>query len=181
MKASEKKQLYETLKQRFESNTKRHMDISWANVKSALEANPHILKVVYHMEETGGEPDVILTTDGKWYFYDCSPESPKGRRSLCYDQKALESRKKNKPAGNARAMAEEIGLALLDESDYKFLQTFGPFDTKTSTWIKTPQSIREKGGALFCDYRYGHTFTYHNGAESYYASRGFRGKIKLKG
>lgn len=181
MKASEKKQLYETLKQRFESNTKRHKDISWANVKSALEANPGILKVVYQMESTGGEPDVILTTDGNMYFYDCCPESPKGRRSLCYDQKALESRKKNKPAGSARVMAEEIGLTLLDESDYKFLQTFGPFDTKTSTWIKTPQSIREKGGALFCDYRYGHTFTYHNGAESYYASRGFRGKIKLKG
>ena len=166
---------------RFENHMHRHDQLLWSTVAERLAACPEKLWILHEMENSGGEPDVLGTLDdeGLVRYYDCSMQSPAGRRSLCYDQKALDSRKANKPKGNAVTIASAMGITLLTESDYRYLQTFGPFDTKTSSWILAPQSVRELGGALFCDYRYGQMFTYHNGAESYYAARGFRGWIAI--
>jgi Protein of unknown function (DUF4256) len=169
------------LKARFEKHMKRHEGIAWANVQARLEAAPDKLLSIDRMEETEGEPDVTGqdTATGAYIFTDCSPESPKGRRSLCYDPQALESRKEHKPKDNAIALADEMCITLLDETQYRELQKLGPFDTKTSSWVATPDSIRKAGGAIFGDYRYGTVFIYHNGAESYYAARGFRGMVKV--
>lgn len=155
----------------------RHTHIAWEQVKERLEAHPEKTRSLHQMEETGGEPDVMGWDDatGEFIFYDCSAESPKGRRSVCYDRVGWESRKKHPPKDNALDMAAAIGIELLNEEQYRYLQQFGPFDARTSSWIITPRDIREKGGALFGDFRYGHTFIYHNGAQSYYATRGFRG------
>lgn len=169
------------LKERFDNNMKRHKGIKWPDVFKKIENNPEKLKVLIKMEETGGEPDVIAyekKTDS-FLFVDCSLESPKGRRNVCYDKEALESRKKNKPENNALDMASEIGIELLSEEEYYKLQKLGEFDTRSSSWIKTPEKIRKLGGALFCDRRYDTVFTYHNGAESYYSVRGFRGLLKV--
>ncbi len=176
-----REELLSILKQRFEENMQRHPDIEWAQVEARLADHPDKLKALFEMERTGGEPDVIgFDADtGQSIFCDCSPQSPTGRRSLCYDREAWEARKKNKPAGSAMELAEQIGIEMLTEEQYRHLQTLGEFDTKTSSWVKTPADIREKGGALFCDRRYGHVFTYHNGADSYYAHRGFRGVLKV--
>ena len=175
------KELLKILQIRFEKNIIRHKGLDWANIKSKLEANPEKLWSLNEMEKTGGEPDVVDEDKktAEYIFYDCSPESPKGRRSLCYDFKAWESRKEHKPKNNAIGMAAEMGIELLTEEQYRELQKLGIFDLKTSSWILTPTDIRKKGGALFCDFRFGHVFVYHNGAESYYASRGFRGSIKV--
>lgn len=173
--------LLKILKARFEKNIHRHPHLDWNKIQSKLESNPEKLSVLFRMEETEGEPDAIgydSKTDS-YIFCDCSAESPKGRRSLCYDRAALEARKEHKPKNSALDVANEIGIEILDESQYRALQQLGTFDTKTSSWIKTPDTIRKLGGALFCDYRYGTVFTYHNGAESYYAARGFRGLIKI--
>ena len=180
----EEKQLEEllgTLRARFEKNMNRHKGLEWAKVQAKLEANPEKLWSLNEMERTGGEPDVVGhdQTTGEYLFYDCSAESPKGRRSLCYDREALESRKANKPENNALDMAAAMGIELLTEEQYRELQKHGNFDTKTSSWVKTPAEIRKLGGAIFCDWRYDHVFTYHNGAESYYAARGFRCSIKI--
>jgi len=174
-------QLLSTLQTRFDKNRQRHQGLDWSKIQQKLEENPRKLQILFKMEETQGEPDVIGydKTSDEYIFCDCSPESPKGRRSLCYDQQALDSRKENKPQGSAVAMASEIGIDLLDEAQYRELQKLEKFDTKTSSWIKTPDKIRALGGALFCDLRYDTVFTYHNGAESYYAARGFRGILKL--
>lgn len=171
--------LIETLKDRFEKNMNRHKGIKWGDVQKRLESNPEKLKVLDEMELTGGEPDVVVydKKSGEVVFYDCAPESPKGRRSYCYDRAALDARKMHKPSNSAIDMANEIGIEILSEDEYFELQKLGDFDLKTSSWIKTPEDIRKKGGAIFCDKRYGRTFTYHNGADSYYASRGFRGKL----
>lgn len=173
--------LLKILKARFEKNIHRHPHLDWNKIQSKLESNPEKLSVLFRMEETEGEPDVIgyETETDTYVFCDCSAESPKGRRSLCYDRAALNSRKEHKPQNNALDMANEIGIEILDETQYRALQQLGNFDTKTSSWIKTPDAIRKLGGALFCDYRYQTVFTYHNGAESYYAARGFRGLIKI--
>lgn len=173
--------LLKILKARFEKNIHRHPHLDWNKIQSKLESNPEKLSVLFRMEETEGEPDVIgyETETDTYVFCDCSAESPKGRRSLCYDRAALNSRKEHKPQNNALDMANEIGIEILDETQYRALQQLGNFDTKTSSWIKTPDTIRKLGGALFCDYRYQTVFTYHNGAESYYAARGFRGLIKI--
>ncbi|MFS0749504.1 DUF4256 domain-containing protein [Oceanobacillus sp. 1P07AA] len=171
----------ETLKVRFEKNPNRHKDIKWENVQAKLEVNSEKLWSLYEMERTEGEPDVIeydYNTD-EYIFYDCSKESPKGRRSICYDREALESRKKHQPDNSAIDVAAEMGIELLTEQQYRILQEVGDFDMKTSSWIKTPSDIREAGGAIFCDYRYGHVFVYHNGASSYYGSRGFRGLLRI--
>ena len=173
--------LLATLKIRFEKNRNRHKGLEWANVMAKLEADPEKLWTLNEMETTGGEPDVVAydkKTD-EYIFYDCSPESPKGRRSVCYDREALEARKEHKPADNAVDMATEMGIELLSEEEYRALQQLGTFDTKTSSWVKTPAAIRKLGGAVFCDYRYGTVFLYHNGAESYYAARGFRGALRV--
>lgn len=173
--------LLSTLKDRFEKNPVRHKNLEWANVQAKLEANPEKLWSLNEMERTGGEPDVVefdKNTD-EYLFYDCSAESPKDRRSVCYDREALESRKENKPKNSALEMASEMGIELLTEEQYRELQQFGNFDTKTSSWIKTPAEIRKLGGAIFCDFRYNTVFVYHNGAESYYAARGFRGLLKV--
>lgn len=174
-------ELYEILRKRFEKNTNRHSGIKWEDVQKKLESNPEKLWSLNEMEETEGEPDVIdFDPKTKEYvFCDCSKESPKGRRSVCYDQDALESRKEHKPRHSAVGMAEEIGIELLDEEQYRNLQKLGQFDTKTSSWIATPANIRELGGALFGDRRFGHVFVYHNGAESYYGARGFRGLLRV--
>jgi len=175
------KELLSTLKARFEKNMKRHKSLKWADVQARLEANPKKLWSLDDMETTGGEPDVVgydKKTD-EYIFYDCSGESPKGRRSICYDDEALESRKENKPEGSAIGMAETIGIELLTEKQYRELQQLGEFDLKTSSWVETPTAIRKLGGALFCDCRYNHVFLYHNGAESYYAARGFRGSLRV--
>lgn len=172
-----KKEIIEILKVRFEENMSRHEGIDWSDVQARLEADEKKLWSLSEMERTGGEPDVV-GRDGEGYlFIDCSAESPIGRRSLCYDRKALESRKKNKPENAAMDMAEAMGIEILTEAQYRKLQELGPFDTKTSSWIKTPEDIRSLGGALFCDRRYDTVFVYHNGADSYYSARGFRGWI----
>jgi len=181
LSAEQREELIKTLKVRFEKNKSRHASLEWANVQSKLEANASKLSSLGEMERTGGEPDVIgydNTTD-EYIFCDCSAESPKGRRSFCYDREALESRKEYKPENNAVDMAASMGIELLTEEQYRELQMLGKFDTKTSSWVKTPAGIRKLGGAIFCDCRYDHVFTYHNGAESYYAVRGFRGLIRL--
>jgi hypothetical protein len=173
--------LLETLQARFEKYMGRHPGLEFPAVRARLEANPAKLWSLYEMERTGGEPDVIGYDEqtGEYVFCDCSAESPSGRRSLCYDNAALESRKEHKPGGSAVGMAAGMGIELLDEAQYRALQELGPFDMKTSSWIKTPADIRQRGGALFADYRYGHVFVYHNGAESYYAARGFRGSLRV--
>ena len=173
----QREELLRTLKARFEKNMNRHKGLEWANVQARLEPNPEKLWSLSEMERTGGEPDVFRhdTKSGEYIFYDCAAESPKDRRSLCYDREALESRKENKPKGNALDMADAMGIELLTEEQYRELQKLGEFDTKTSSWVRTPSTIRKLGGALFCDRRFDTVFTYHNGAESYYAARAFRG------
>jgi hypothetical protein len=177
----QREQLLRTLKARFEKNMNRHQDLDWAKVQARLDANAEKLWSLSEMERTGGEPDVVGhdKKTGEYVFYDCSEESPKGRRSFCYDREALESRKENKPKNNAMAMAAAIGIELLTEGQYRDLQKLGEFDTKTSSWVKTPSNIRKLGGALFCDRRFDTVFLYHNGAESYYAARAFRGSLKV--
>ena len=169
------------LRARFEKNMKRHKGIEWAKVQAKLEANPEKLWSLDEMEVSGGEPDVVGhdKKTGEYIFYDCSVESPKGRRSVCYDDEALESRKENKPKNSAMGMAAAMGIKLLTEEQYRELQELGDFDTKTSSWVQTPADIRDLGGALFCDRRYDHVFVYHNGAESYYAARAFRGSLRV--
>jgi hypothetical protein len=173
--------LLKTLQARFEKNMNRHKGLQWAQVQAKLEANPEKLSSLNAMEKTGGEPDVVGydKKTGEYTFYDCSAESPKDRRSLCYDRAALDARKENKPKSSALEMAATLGIELLTEDQYRQLQTLGAFDTKTSSWIQTPAPIRKLGGALFCDRRYDTVFTYHNGAESYYAARGFRGSLRV--
>ena len=177
----QREDLLKTLKARFEHNLIRHKDLQWADLQARLEANPEKLWSLNEMERTGGEPDAVSQDKrtSECIFYDCSAESPKGRRSLCYDRAALDSRKENKPKNNALDMAAAIGIDLLTEDQYRELQRLGNFDTKTSSWVKTPSAIRKLGGALFCDRRYDTVFTYHNGAESYYAARGFRGWLRI--
>lgn len=174
-------ELLNILKTRFEKNTNRHKGIEWAKVEAKLKANEARLRLLRQMETTGGEPDVIGfdKKSGEYLFVDCSPESPAGRRSVCYDHPALEARKEHKPKNSAAGMAAEMGIELLNEEQYRKLQTLGKFDTKTSSWIATPAPIRKLGGAIFADYRYGQVFVYHNGAESYYAARGFRGLLRV--
>ena len=174
-------ELLETLQVRFEKYMERHKGLEWAKVQAKLEAHPEKLSSLNVMESTGGEPDVVGydKTTGEYIFYDCSAESPIGRRSLCYDREALESRKQNKPENSALDMATAMGIELLTEEQYRELQKLGSFDTKTSSWVKTPADIRKLGGAIFCDRRYDHVFVYHNGAESYYAARGFRGSLRV--
>lgn len=169
------------LKARFEKNMNRHAAIEWENVNKKIESNLYIIWSLREMERTGGEPDVVGYDEntGEYIFYDCSAESPKGRRSLCYDKEALESRKENKPENSAVNMATDMGIELLNEEQYRELQKLGSFDTKTSSWVLTPSNIRKLGGAIFCDRRYDTVFVYHNGAESYYASRGFRGTLRV--
>ena len=181
MKAQQRDELLKALKARFEKNMNRHKGLEWAQVQARLEANPEKLRSLHEMERTGGEPDVVGHDQGtgEYIFYDCSEESPKGRRSVCYDREALESRKEHQPENNAIDMAAAMGIALLTEEQYRELQKLGEFDTKTSSWVKTPSGIRELGGALFCDRRYGHVFVYHNGAQSYYSARGFRGSLRV--
>src|SRR6476659_7659625 len=181
MKAQEREELLQTLKARFEQNMHRHKGIAWNKVRAELEGNPDALKSLREMEVTGGEPDVIGRDNvaGRYTFCDCSAESPAGRRSLCYDREALESRKENKPNGSAVEMAAAMGIELMTEEQYRDLQKLGEFDTKTSSWVKTPTDIRKLGGAIFCDRRFGHVFVYHNGAQSYYAARGFRGSLRI--
>lgn len=173
--------LLHTLRARFEKNMNRHQGLEWADVQAKLEANPEKLWSLHEMEITGGEPDVIGhgNQTGEYIFYDCSAESPKGRRSICYDREALESRKEHKPKNSAVEMAAAMGIELLTEEQYRDLQKFGNFDVKTSSWVVTPASIRNLGGAIFCDRRYDTVFVYHNGAESYYAARGFRGSLRV--
>lgn len=180
VKPKKREELLQLLKTRFEKNMPRHAGIAWADVLAKLEDNPDALESLQQMEDTGGEPDVIgVTRDRQLIFCDCSPESPKGRRSICYDAEALASRKEHKPKNSAVAMASAMGIELLTEERYRELQKLGEFDTKTSSWISTPSDVRALGGALFCDRRYGKVFVYHNGAESYYAARGFRGSIRV--
>ncbi len=174
-------ELLSTLKTRFEQNMHRHTSLDWKDVEARLEASPEKLWSLHEMERTGGEPDVVGfdSRTGEYIFCDCSAESPKGRRSVCYDRAALESRKKHRPETSAMDMAEAMGIELLTEQEYRELQKLGAFDTKTSSWVKTPPEIRKLGGAIFCDRRYSTVWTYHNGAESYYASRGFRGSLRV--
>lgn len=181
MKAAVRSKLLATLEARFDENMGRHKGIRWGTVRAKLEASPQQLEALLQMEETGGEPDVIGLdeTSGYFTFCDCSPESPAGRRSLCYDRAALDSRKKNKPGGNVVETAAAMGVELLTEAQYRRLQELGEFDLKTSSWVTTPADVREQRGALFCDRRYGQVFVYHNGAESYYAARGFRALVRL--
>jgi Protein of unknown function (DUF4256) len=177
----QREELLTTLKARFEKNMNRHKGVEWAKVQAKLEANTEKLWSLNEMERTGGEPDVIGhdKKTGDYIFFDCSAESPKDRRSLCYDHEALESRKEHKPKNSAINMAATMGIELLSEEQYRELQKLGKFDTKTSGWLKTPAEIRKLGGAIFADYRYGNVFVYHNGAESYYAARGFRGWLRV--
>ena len=174
-------QLLAILKSRFEKNSNRHKGFDWAKVEAKLKSNTNTLWSLNEMERSGGEPDVISydKKTNEYIFCDCSGESPAGRRSICYDREALESRKENKPKDSAVGMAEAMGIELLTEEQYKAFQKVGKFDTKTSSWVKTPAAIRKLGGAIFCDFRYGQVFTYHNGAESYYAARGFRGSLRV--
>jgi len=181
MEAAQRELLVSLLEKRFGQNLHRHPGVDWAHVHARLQGNPDKLKSLDAMEKTGGEPDVIGSVDehGAFLFCDCAVESPQGRRSLCYDAEALDSRKANKPQGSATDMAAAMGIALLNETRYRELQQFGEFDLKTSSWVATPAGIRKQGGALFCDRRYGQVFVYHNGAESYYAARGFRGSVSI--
>jgi hypothetical protein len=181
LSAEQCEELLSTLQARFEKNMKRHEDIEWAGVKDKLASNPEKLRSLSEMERTGGEPDVVgldKKTD-EYIFFDCSPESPKDRRSLCYDREALDSRKKDKPKNSAMDMAGGMGIEILTEEQYRELQKLGEFDTKTSSWLKTPADMRKLGGALFGDRRFGRVFVYHNGAESYYAARGFRAWLRI--
>lgn len=179
--AKQRGELLSTLKARFEKNMNRHKGADWARVQARLEANPEKLWSLNEMETTGGEPDVVGHDQktGEYIFYDCSAESPKGRRSICYDREALEARKEHKPKDSAMDMANAMRIEMLTEQQYRELQKLGEFDTKTSSWIKTPADIRKLGGALYCDRRYNHVFLYHNGADSYYAARGFRGCLMV--
>jgi hypothetical protein len=179
--AAQRDELLSTLKARFEKNMKRHKGLEWSKVQAKLEANTENLWSLSEMERTGGEPDVVGhdKKSGEYIFYDCSTESPKGRRSVCYDREALEGRKTHKPKDSAINMAAAMGIELLTEEQYRDLQKLGNFDSKTSSWVKTPAEIRKLGGALFCDRRYDHVFVYHNGAESYYGARGFRGSLRV--
>ncbi len=179
--AKQREELLGALKARFEKNLSRHQDLDWAKVQAKLEANPEKLWSLNEMERTGGEPDVVGFDKkaGEYIFYDCSAESPKGRRSVCYDREALESRKEHKPENNAMDLAAAMDIELLTEEQYREMQKLGNFDLKTSSWVKTPAEIRKLGGALFCDRRYNTVFVYHNGAESYYAARGFRGSLRV--
>lgn len=181
MKAKERDDLLRTLKTRFEQNVHRHQRVAWSAVQARLEGNAEALTSLHAMEMTGGEPDVIGADakSGVFTFCDCSEQSPSGRRSLCYDGKALKARKEHKPGGSALDAARDLGIELLTEDQYRALQQLGEFDTKTSSWILTPDDVRSRGGALFCDRRYGRVFVYHNGAESYYAARGFRGVLRV--
>jgi len=183
---NQREELLNTLKVRFEKNMRRHKGLEWVKVQAKLETNPEKLWSLNEMENTGGEPDVVVPVairnnkkTGEYIFYDCSIESPKGRRSVCYDHEAQQSRKEHRPANNAMDMAAAMGIELLTEEQYRELQKLGEFDTKTSSWVQTPDDIRELGGALFCDRRYDQVFLYHNGAESYYAARGFRGLLRI--
>ena len=177
----QREELLNTLKARFEKNMNRHKGLEWAKVQAKLEANADKLWSLNEMERTGGEPDIVGhdKKTGEYIFYDCSAESPKGRRSVCYDREALESRKEHKPKNSAIDMATAMGIELLSEEQCRELQKLANFDTKTSSWVQTPSDIRKLGGALFCDRRYNHVFVYHNGAESYYAARGFRGSLTV--
>ena len=181
MAVKKHEELLKTLKARFEKNMNRHKGLEWTKVQAKLEANPQKLSSLNQMETTGGEPDVVGhdKKTGEYIFYDCSAESPKGRRSVCYDREALEARKENKPKDSAMNMAAAMGIEILTEEQYRELQKLGNFDEKTSSWVKTPPEIRKLGGALFCDRRYNHVFLSHNGAESYYAARGFRGSLRV--
>ena len=181
LSSTQSEELLNTLKARFEKNRNRHKGVDWADVEKKLEANPAKLWSLHEMERTGGEPDVVGhdKKTGQYVFYDCSAETPKDRRSICYDREALDARKKFKPKTSATDMANEMGIELLTEDQYRELQTLGNFDTKTSSWVQTPAAIRKLGGALYCDRRYDHVFTYHNGADSYYAVRGFRGSLSV--
>ena len=181
LSSEQREELLAILKARFEKNMNRHKGLEWAKVQAKLEADPNKLWSLNEMERTGGEPDVVGhdKKTGEYVFYDCSAESPKGRRSVCYDQEALESRKEHKPQNSAVGMATDMGVELLTEEQYRELQQLGSFDLKTSSWVKTPPDIRKLGGALFCDRRYNHVFLSHNGAESYYAARGFRGLLRV--
>ncbi len=177
----EREELLATVQERFEDNVNRHEGLAWADVLARLEAHSDALWSLNEMERTGGEPDVIDRDEqtGEYVFCDCSPESPSGRRSLCYDREALDSRKQNKPDDNVIDAAAAMGVALLPEEQYRELQLIGAFDTTTSSWVVTPSDVRKLGGALFCDRRYGRVFVYHNGAQSYYAARGFRGSLRV--
>jgi Protein of unknown function (DUF4256) len=181
LKTSEREKLLATLQTRFDQNMGRHADQKWPKVRAALDARPEKVWSLHEMEKTGGEPDVVDhdKSAGEYAFFDCSAESPSARRSVCYDREGLESRKEHKPKNSAIDMAAAMGIELLSEQQYRALQALGEFDTKTSSWVLTPPSIRTLGGALFCDRRYDHVFTYHNGAQSYYAARGFRGVLSV--
>lgn len=181
LSAAKAGELFQILKTRFVKNMQRHEGLKWENVQARLEAAPEKCWSLYEMENTGGEPDVVDCDrkTGEFIFYDCAPESPKGRRSLCFDRESLDARKEAKPANSAADVAAAIGIELLTEEEYRALQKLGEFDLKTSSWIKTPAAIRKLDGALFCDRRYDHVFTYHNGASSYYAARGFRGSLRV--
>ncbi len=181
LSSEQREELLLSLRARFEKNMNRHKGLEWADVEAKLKANPEKLWSLNEMERSEGEPDVVAydKKSGEYIFYDCSAESPKGRRSTCYDHEALESRKEHKPKDSAIGMATDMGIDILTEAQYRDLQKLGKFDTKTSSWIKTPADIRKLGGAIFCDWRYGHVFVYHNGAESYYAARGFRGVLRV--
>lgn len=181
LSVEEQERLIKTLKARFEKNMNRHKDLEWDSVQAKLEANPEKLWSLSEMERTVGEPDVVGYDEStkEYLFYDCSAESPKGRRSICYDREAMDSRKEHKPENNALDMASDMGIEILTEEQYRELQKSGEYDTKTSSWVKTPEAIRKLGGAIFCDRRYDTVFVYHNGAESYYGARGFRGVLRL--
>ena len=181
MDAKQREALLGTLKARFEKNMGRHKDVEWSKVQARLESSPEKLRSLSEMERTGGEPDVVLhdPDSGEFIFVDCSAESPAGRRSLCFDRESLDSRKENKPTGCATELAAAMGIEILTEQQYRALQELGTFDSKTSSWVKTPPAIRKLGGALFCDRRYDCVFLYHNGAQSYYAARGFRGALSV--
>jgi len=181
LSSPQREELLKTLKARFDKNMNRHKGVDWTKVKAKLESSPEKLWSLNEMEATGGEPDIVGfdKKTGEYVFYDCSAESPKGRRSICYDREALDARKEHKPKDSALDMAGAIGVEILTEQEYRELQKVGEFDTKTSSWVQTPPEIRKLGGALFCDRRYDQVFVYHNGADSYYAARGFRGSLRV--